>query len=285
MRLASQVLFRQPLNVEIEFMEYQETLEEDIPIAYALSPKWFAGRIGSGQLFMYPQPLVKQLEISFQVEFVPIDIKIQLNSKVKWNLGQAEISDSVDLELTVIHELIHGLGFATNLVNYKPNYDQSMSYLVTRLRETHAKMLYFELPTIFTSLLLGKSSEFRELASKIATFPIKNTTPSEYLQLFESTEEFISAARKLFADSTSGSVKIPGITEFVHIYSPATFKTSSSLSHLNISYSSSPEFIMTPNVEKGDTLADKIALRNAIIRSLHLSTRYRLLTSAPLSIP
>src|SRR5256885_3961259 len=76
---------------------------------------------------LYPQALVKQLQLSNYYEFAEYDILAEFNSEYSkfWFRGDQEInSEQIDFELILIHELLHGLGFGTSWDDYL-NYDDS----------------------------------------------------------------------------------------------------------------------------------------------------------------
>jgi hypothetical protein len=74
-----------------------------------------------GVIRLFPQALVKQLQLQQHPEFAPIDIVAGFNSKSDtfWFRGDPPIGkDQVDFEIVLVHEFLHGLGFVASWDDY-----------------------------------------------------------------------------------------------------------------------------------------------------------------------
>jgi hypothetical protein len=71
---------------------------------------------------LYPQALVKQFQLASHPEFSPIDIIADFNSLIPfWFEGDPPITeDQIGFLELVLHELMHGLGFYSEWLDYFP---------------------------------------------------------------------------------------------------------------------------------------------------------------------
>jgi len=83
-----------------------------------------------GLIRLYPQALVKQFQFNLHPEFGPFDITALFNAEGAsfWFEGDPPISqDQQDFLYVVLHEMIHGLGFASGWEDYINEIPEAMT--------------------------------------------------------------------------------------------------------------------------------------------------------------
>ncbi|GBC03820.1 hypothetical protein RclHR1_05340006 [Rhizophagus clarus] len=91
------------------------------PLGAAAPSRYLPIKDSDGATRLFPQALVKQLQLFQHPEFAPTDILAGFNSNsdVFWFRGDPPIGkDQVDFEIVLVHEFLHGLGFLTSWDDY-----------------------------------------------------------------------------------------------------------------------------------------------------------------------
>jgi len=112
--------FNVPIIVNASFVNLYDDSEYEL-LGSAGPAKLIPLMDDDGMTRLYPQALVKQLQLPNHYEFNDYDISAEFNSDNSrfWFRGDREIGEEqVDLELLIIHELLHGLGFASSWDDY-----------------------------------------------------------------------------------------------------------------------------------------------------------------------
>ncbi|CAB4378523.1 unnamed protein product [Rhizophagus irregularis] len=217
-----------------------------------------------GETRLFPQALVKQLQLSEHPEFSPVDIVAGFNSNSNafWFRGDPPIGkDQVDFEIILVHEFLHGLGFITSWDDYFNANASSLtptpSFIFTNPEETDGIK---EGPITFTGfqeyildrhLVLTKdNSSLTPIAKKINGFAPLNTK-------FDDQKAFLDAFTKspvyketeiMFKNSiTRGSVAIRLVDgENVLIETGLVpFKPGSTFSHVDFdAFGNTTDFLM-----------------------------------------
>ena len=231
-------------------------LNEKLAIAESAPTSWWIGkRVGTNNDLYYPQALVKQ-------GIVPVvpwkqdatDIFIRINSKIKWRFsGEKGILNSFknDLEETIAHELTHGLGFTSQISDYKELHGRKISYLAPAIvPSTISQARVIPPPSVFDSLIWGTQS-FATLGRVVSSFQDTRMLDKEELfKTIENDEIFMNAAQYLYDMAISGNVniKLPNGNVVPLQSTKGKFVSGESLSHVKSSLSNT-EYLMKPSTQ------------------------------------
>lgn len=180
--------------------------------------------------------------------------------------------DQEDFEYTVMHELVHGLGFTARLTTF---FDEVDPTIVTPapLFYTTGGFAGWEPPALFTAYIFTKSQDnAAELCRTIASFqPPRGTTETDFYPLFKASGAPYLAARQLYQAATSGyggmyvyipkDAMPPANGTAAYLYTGTQWRTGSSISHLAQEYASrsTADFLMAPAIIPGETLDGIVA--------------------------
>lgn len=164
------------------------------------------------------------------------------------------------------HELTHGLGFASNLVEYKAVFGANVKsgYVAPQPLNPNNAPIYFstilsglEPIGIYDTFITGRNYNFKALGKKIEQFGNQNIAAITFLKKFEASGAPFEAAQQIYQDSTRGDgnlffnaldgSKIP-------LFSPITFLQGSSISHVAESAERTENFLMIPRLRGGVTI-------------------------------
>ena len=158
-----------------------------------------------------------------------------------------------------MHELTHGLGFLSGLVNYKNDMDRPIAYIAPAIVETPTQYSYFSPLNAYDSFILS-DEEFKTVASTISAFPKAKLGKLEYLKSMENDPTMLKAGKQLLKMTTSGKLESKPKSGFeLDLYSPSSFEKGSSLSHANKKQSENAEFLMVPTIPNGLSLNQTMA--------------------------
>jgi len=223
---------------------------------------------------LYPQALVKQLQLSNHYEFLEYDILAEFNSGFSkfWFRGDAEINDEqVDFELVLIHELLHGLGFITSWDDYL-NYDNLgvltpiPSFLIQDIDGKHGSIKF----TGFQEFAMDKYLVFTndnsslgtitDLLNQFSTNKTEFINKKEFAIDFANSPQFIEAKKMFNLSTMSGMISFNNPIENLNILmetSLVPFLPGSTFSHLdNNSVSNTSDFLMKFKIPHNITLDD-----------------------------
>ncbi|KAK9768468.1 hypothetical protein K7432_000879 [Basidiobolus ranarum] len=231
--------------------------------------------------YMYPQALVKQLGVQFA--FSKFDIIAEHNSDRRssvWFQEDGPIkSNQYEFEYIVLHELLHGLGFASSWNKYVDGFNM----ITPPLKEDEngsGKLMGFRKLNIFDKYLVtGKEnlhlSNYEKLMIE-STNAMSSLPKLEWMKAFGQTSGGL-AAQTLFSyvtvsnglifsfpneevdswsnETDSENVTGSAIETGLSLYSPAPFTRGSSISHFDSEkYKGTSEFLMRPSAETGAQL-------------------------------
>ena len=220
----------------------------------------------NNQRMEYPRALAKQLvDWPTANNDHEADFKISINTNHDWNLipNLNWIQKNlIDLEIVVIHELTHGLGFTTALVHYEHSDSKQSPYL--------APVIFLNYPTnkikvkqvsVFDSLVHCGTNTFMNV---IRGFENVIVPVDGYKAALENTSEFMIAGHKLYELAKSKQLYIPLQDE-----SKVQLDTEERMdvAHLHRKYLNTADTIMTPFSLRGQTM-------NSIMRKYNMESIY-----------
>jgi hypothetical protein len=203
--------FKEPIIVNANFTK----LCDNCDILGSAGPAKLIPLTDDEKIRLYPQALVKQLQLTNNYEFIEYDILAEFNSEYSnfWFRGDPEInSEQIDFELILIHELLHGLGFGTSWDDYL-NYDYSgiltPSLSFVNSNNGSVKFTGFHEFAMDKYLVFTKdNSSLSVITDLLNQFSINNTdfvNMKQFAIEFANSPQFIEA-KKMFNISTTSDM-------------------------------------------------------------------------------
>ena len=205
----------------------------------------------------YPQALYKQLLSQSITLDEPYDILSEFNAGFPFYFEQEEITPGqIDFQQTVIHEMLHGLGFNSMFVNYDSGYDPSITTRLfspglacsRRVDQSYmdATCTEWSGASIFDRFVHERSTGltlFNVGVNMMSISPFGRTfqTVIDNLQGDQARSKSMQDALRM---STSNDLYFTSPNVSVKLYAPSPFIRGSSISHLDANYTNSPNFLM-----------------------------------------
>ncbi|KAI9002922.1 hypothetical protein DFJ74DRAFT_695344 [Hyaloraphidium curvatum] len=228
--------------------------------------------------FTVAQPHLKQIatqEILAKLPLAAYDIEAEFNTDYPWYFpgDDGPSPDQADFETTVVHELLHGIGFLDLYgVSELPGLEDVLLPPVDT--DPDAIFTSFPPPAAFAANIFSTSGSesWVRLQRVVSNWSVPaGTKISDVPALFKASGAPYDAAKKLYALGTSGpnvlQVKIPrllptfpsGGSAILATFS--TWKQGSSVYHLDQSYSdqNTSDFLMAPSAGVGESMQQQIA--------------------------
>lgn len=153
-----------------------------------------------------------------------------------------------------MHELTHGLGLVSSLVDYHQEFNRTISYLAPPILQSESlKYSYFAPLNVYDNLLLS-TKPFRTLIEVISGTPKREMSPPDYMNHFESSKR-IFAGLELMNLASNDTFVATRNKEGIRLYSPHILEQGSSISHVKKYNINGSEFLMTPSIAEGVTLS------------------------------
>ncbi|KAI8842484.1 hypothetical protein BC829DRAFT_492273 [Chytridium lagenaria] len=207
--------------------------------------------------FFYPQALVKQLKQDFSLKYNPFDIVAEFNSDFNfWYSGSGTpIQPSqTDFEFVVAHEISHGLGIESSLIQWSTAFSKMDGISSSSLRIntdflappfnargttlSTAKVVSWQPFSIFDAQLVDAASgrAVRDIARDVFAFNPANMSFVEFVNGFQNSGAPYRAAQAIYSLATSNgdAIRFP-LTSTTSPSNPSTPVSSSLLSTLDAS--------------------------------------------------
>jgi hypothetical protein len=211
---------------------------------------------------LYPQALAKQFALP-GTQYSDFDILAAFNSQVNWYFRNQTLpisNEQYDFEYVAIHELLHGMGFKTNLISSRTLHAMGLKefkvdYLVPPpVYNSKRREMSFALSGAFDFYIESSLGSFKSLQSTVQRFTSQSNHYASFFQNFEQSLE-LEAARQLYQVATSkDTYLVLPMNQTVLLHTPLNYTQGTSLSHVHSLYTTLPEFVMLPSAIPGFTL-------------------------------
>jgi hypothetical protein len=231
----------------------------------------------------YPQALFKQLDLPDEhPQMGPYDIMAIFNSNPDyWFEGDPEpLSEKqIDMLFVVLHELVHGLGFASSWNDYLNL--QVLTPLPALTDPTSTQGQFVELTFDRNMVLIPSGKALTSFTDELNKFQFSaDMSDTQFIQAFRASPQF-QIAKDLFAKATTqGTMSVlltpdlPSNTELTQDQlkndvliletSIVPFSQGSSVSHVDeLTYLNSSDFLMMAQYPQRRTLGDMMANANS----------------------
>ncbi|ORX42151.1 hypothetical protein BCR36DRAFT_338006 [Piromyces finnis] len=254
--------FYQTVNVNVtifpfcRYMQNESGCESVMGITY---PPTFISlsETKDSEPFLYPQALVKQLDVDSDISYDPIDFLIYLNSSYK------PIESQDNRALIAAHEILHGLGFfhqinpiSVYLNNYQNYFNNDFALPPIRYEETENTIAYngWTPFSIFDKYIVNSSKPDEYLYGKLEKYKthevnfeisIKRPTTQQY-------NKFMSTFKALENDveANAGGIEVANLFSTLNAVGFRTkdgkvvelqtfdgrYESASSISHINVPF-------------------------------------------------
>jgi hypothetical protein len=212
------------------------------------------------RVYTMPQALMKQLRLDANMAWNPFDIVAYFNSGINWYYDRSVPirSTQTDFEYVAVHELTHGLGFAGSFLPVNTVYqNRNVTYLappLLRRTSNGVSSLFFMPPYLY----IGSIPPLDAAAKVIETFPMLSVNQATFLTQFEASAVHMNASLDAFRASTTALSFVNGTTS-IPLYAPSIFQRGSSISHLPLNQSATPDAIMIPSLRAGVNMDNLIS--------------------------
>jgi hypothetical protein len=275
-RIAQMLVITKPITVKATFAPFcapdDKQCTKSNSLGGAVYGASFIGtRPNDAQFVVFPQALVKQLPKSDRLVYTEPDIIARFNSDYPFyfrNNSQIMNKSLYDFEYGAVHELTHGLGFGSGLIQYSSLYNFPISGFLAPNIYTRGKQqdIYslFNPIDCFDSFITG-THRFEELGKSMVNFPKQSSSLSDFIDKFQKSDN-IEYAKKAYQESRRGQNTLHFKTidgDKIALFSPIQFQQGSSISHVDEQNINTAEFLMVPNLSPGLKLESMMKKSNS----------------------
>ncbi|CAI2172507.1 17454_t:CDS:1 [Funneliformis geosporum] len=240
------------------------------PIGAAGPARLIEMKDDDGLIRLYPQALIKQFQLKKAPEFSEFDINAGFSSRANfWFDGDPQISpNQTDLVLVVVHEMIHGLGFANSWrYPFEMNPNTQIDFLTPILltEEVNGKIIFegfqelaFDRYLVFLPSgkpLTSITTELNKFAGKGTKFSSVDAFLNKWLN---SVQYELAKSVYIAATTPLGIGFLPrGLSDLnyaIPLETSIKYRVGSSIGHLDSStYNNTADFLMKFVATKGAT--------------------------------
>jgi len=258
--ISSALEFYTPVNVNVTIFPFCNYIDEvgcESIMGITYPPTFIPLKESEdSEEFLYPQALVKQLNIDSGIDYDPVDFIVYLNSSYRPD------ADHDNRSLIASHEILHGLGFfhqinpiSVYINNYQVMFSQDFAVPPIQFVEDGSKVKYQWTPfSIFDKYIVGTDAPNEYLYTKLEKFKRHNvnfeidtqrTTQKQY-------NTFVNTFKELASDSeaTPGGVQVARLFKTLNAVGfrtndgsvvelqtfDGTYESASSISHINVPF-------------------------------------------------
>jgi hypothetical protein len=279
--IANMVNFTKPLRVNATFTDFCKALGEcDGKILGAASAaRTIPLQDEDNKIRQYPQALAKQFLLQPEPQWGPFDIQAFFNAEANLFFdGDPQISPTqFDFRYIILHELIHGLGFASGWNSYftgngneavaltpDPGFLESLTGLNDPVVFTGFEETAFDRYMVNAKIKTQSPKRMTDYADSINSFAKVGTKfPSvqALLNAFQDSESFLtsndlvidSQTPKTFAFQPNNAKNTDDLIFLETNINP--FQQGSSISHVDfVSFNNNSDFLEVFNAKRGQTL-------------------------------
>jgi hypothetical protein len=214
----------------------------------------------NNRVYTMPQALMKQLRLDANMTWNAYDVVAYFNSGINWYFDRTVPirATQTDFEYVAVHELTHGLGFAGSFLPIATVYqNKNVTYLtppLLRRTSNGVSSLFFMPPYLYIASIPSLDSA----ASILETFPSLIGNQATFFSQFEASTVHMNAAIEAYRASTTALSFVNGTTR-IPLYAPSLFQQGSSISHLPLNQSTTPDAIMIPSLRAGVNMDNLIS--------------------------
>ncbi|RIB04525.1 hypothetical protein C2G38_2283849 [Gigaspora rosea] len=215
----------------------------------------------------YPQSLVKQLGNKAHPKYSDYDINAIFNSEgvSYWFKEDGNIrADQVDLEMVILHELIHGLGFLTSLNDYMHDTPQELTPYVIGIINTSGSNYHFIGATFDKYMsVVPTGQSVSDIIKQMDVFSdVQYANQDNFTTTFLSSPQY-NLATDLFSKAINpNSLTLLSGDDTIFLETSLTpFNSKSSISHFSYQkHTNTSDFLMRFAIERGKTLKQYVKM-------------------------
>jgi hypothetical protein len=148
---SSQLVIKQPINIFVKVTSFCNNMGKDCGAikTYATStPSAFYALTEEldDMPYLYPQSLVKQLNLDGEIDYLKYDISITINSDINywfWSDKDDIKEEQIDFQQIIAKEIVHGLGFVSSLSQTLKQDYSSIFNIISKHKEHPYLLPYF----------------------------------------------------------------------------------------------------------------------------------------------
>ncbi|CAG8530805.1 566_t:CDS:2 [Acaulospora colombiana] len=280
--ISSTLTLNTPINLNASFLDFCKNFGKCggsglVMLGGATPARTIPLQDDDGLVRLYPQALVKQFQYQHHPQFSPFDITAMFNSAGSnyWFQGDPPICpDQQDFLYVVLHEIIHGLGFASSWQDYINNVPEALTPDISISSTDDSSKCTFSFDGFLESafdkylVILPTGQRTSAITGELNQFASKNekfTNVQEIYTKFKSSSQY-NLALEMMNNSvtplTLGFLPTGGTKSsdcIVLETSLHPYEQGSSVSHVSIvTYNSTSDFLMTYLAQRGQNMSSLI---------------------------
>ncbi|CAG8692619.1 26492_t:CDS:2, partial [Dentiscutata erythropus] len=274
--LSDAILFKQKVNVNATFTNICNVYGACNTLNSGIETQVIGGAAPARVIMLmdddgvnrfYPQALVKQLGNTNHPKYSDYDISAIFNSEnvSYWFKEDGNIKyNQIDIEMVILHELVHGLGFISSLNDYMNDLPQELTpYVIGVINNTGTNYHFIEGMFDKHMSVISTGQSLSDIVKQMDVFgDVQYVTPESFTATFKSSPQY-KLATDLFAKATNSNTLslLSGDDTIILETSLTPYNYKSSIGHFSYQeYSNTSDFLMRYSVEHGVTLQQYVAM-------------------------
>ena len=145
----------------------------------------------------------------------------------------------------VAHELTHGMGFSSLLVEYTSG---DVSYLAPQIFNLENKRTSGRIPVSVFDGLLPIPKFFHDIS-------LVPTEKDKFVETLEANDDLMLSVNDFYALVTSDSLYATVSGDRIRLHSPTNYKKGVSITHLHLSFADTSDFLMVSGTQSTTSMA------------------------------